>query len=231
MFLEALEISPEIPNTIAICGAGGKTTLMHTLAREAAARGISSAIYTTTHIMRPDAADIVCCSGIPGDTEASALERGMIIAPGELLEDGRWGQPHQECLDWLSEHCRFIAVEADGSKRLPLKYPAAWEPVIPETTGKTIVVCGLSCLDKPLSRICHRWELAKSQQGFNYDTASEEAVAHILAAGYGQYRPTILLNQADEPSVQNRACRIRDLLTAKGIKKTVIASLHKGLVL
>ncbi|MFQ9395895.1 MAG: hypothetical protein ACLR2E_20080 [Lachnospiraceae bacterium] len=37
-----------------------------------------------------------------------------------------------------------MLVEADGSRRLPLKYPNATEPVVPEDTDLILAVTGLS---------------------------------------------------------------------------------------
>lgn len=37
----------------------------------------------------------------------------------------------------------FILVEADGSRRLPLKVPAINEPVIPRDNKKTVLICGI----------------------------------------------------------------------------------------
>jgi len=42
-------------------------------------------------------------------------------------------------------------IEADGARHLPLKAPAAWEPVIPEQVDLVIVVVGMSAIGKPLT--------------------------------------------------------------------------------
>ena len=44
----------------------------------------------------------------------------------------------------------FILVEADGSRRLPLKVPATNEPVIPRGNKKTVLICGIDALNRYL---------------------------------------------------------------------------------
>jgi len=51
-------------------------------------------------------------------------------------------------------------VEADGSRRLPLKAPAAHEPPIPAWVNTVAVLVGLSGMDKPLAaETVHRPEI------------------------------------------------------------------------
>ena len=53
----------------------------------------------------------------------------------------------------------FILVEADGSKRLPVKAPESYEPVIPPGTDLVVGVVGLDCLGQPMDgRTVHRPE-------------------------------------------------------------------------
>jgi xanthine dehydrogenase accessory factor len=53
-----------------------------------------------------------------------------------------------------------VLVEADGSRRMPLKYPAAHEPVIPANADEIVLCVGLSALGRPAREVCHRLELA-----------------------------------------------------------------------
>ncbi len=50
----------------------------------------------------------------------------------------------------------YILVEADGSRRLPLKAHAAHEPVIPLGSQKSILMVGASGIGRPLDEVCHR---------------------------------------------------------------------------
>lgn len=52
----------------------------------------------------------------------------------------------------------YILVEADGSRRLPLKAHAGHEPVIPLGSQKSILLVGASGIGQPLDTVCHRPE-------------------------------------------------------------------------
>lgn len=52
----------------------------------------------------------------------------------------------------------YILVEADGSRRLPLKAHAAHEPVIPIGSQRSILLVGASGIGQPLDAVCHRPE-------------------------------------------------------------------------
>ena len=84
--------------------------------------------------------------------------------------------------------CSFadvVLVEADGSKRLPLKYPNASEPVIPDNTDEIIVVCGLNAIGQKAKDVCHRLELVKNCLGIKDDTVITPAyVQRLVTEGY-----------------------------------------------
>ena len=51
-----------------------------------------------------------------------------------------------------------MLVEADGSRRLPLKVPRAGEPVIPDNTDMILCLNGLTSLGKWAEDCCLRLE-------------------------------------------------------------------------
>ena len=52
--------------------------------------------------------------------------------------------------DGFGGGCDVVLVEADGSRRLPLKCPAAHEPVLPRGMSHCVAVAGLDALGAPL---------------------------------------------------------------------------------
>ena len=79
----------------------------------------------------------------------------------------------------------MVLVEADGSKQLPLKYPNASEPVIPEHTDEIIVVCGLNAIGQRAEAVCHRLELVKACLGIENDTIiTPEHIRTLVTEGY-----------------------------------------------
>lgn len=209
----ALGIAPGIT---AIIGSGGKSTLLRTLGLELMRAGGRVLLCTTTHMFpvagvpwdgssrRLDAAPWrPGALHAPGCTcEACAgLARGSICQAGVLdPETGKLSSP-AEPLDELAQRFDYVLAEADGSKRLPLKAHAAWEPVIPTGTANVIWVVGASGFGKPVDEIVHRPELFCERCGCKpTDIATPERVAQVLNAELHTLNLStarIMLNQVD----------------------------------
>lgn len=214
------------PGITAIIGSGGKSTLLRTLGLELMRAGGCMLLCTTTHMFpvagvpwdgssrrlnaapwRPGA------SHVPGCTcEACAgLNRGSICQAGVLdPETGKLSSP-AEPLDQLAQHFDYVLAEADGSKRLPLKAHAAWEPVIPAGTANVVWIVGASGFGKPINEVVHRPELFCERCGCQpTDTATPERVAQVLNAELytlNLSNARIMLNQVDtlaDPTMADR---------------------------
>lgn len=147
---------------ISICGSGGKTTMMFTLAQEFADAGERVLITTTTKIAKEEAEN--SWPSIHASDANTIIEQsrphfsdhggGAVIATSGQAQDPikLEGFPSEE-IDRLKEDGFFdrILVEADGSRRLPLKAPAPYEPAVPNQTDAHIVVAGLNGLGESLS--------------------------------------------------------------------------------
>ena len=83
----------------------------------------------------------------------------------------------------LTRLADYVLVEADGSRRLPLKAHAPHEPVIPPEAKRVLCVVGARGFGRPIQEAVHRPEvfcaLTGTQPG---DTASPENVMQALAA-------------------------------------------------
>ena len=221
---------------ISLCGAGGKTTLMFSLAREFIAAGERVLITTTTKIAR-DEADGWCSLAAASAKQviegARALlpetgrERsGALIAYSQLGGDGyRLVGLAPEIIDEVAHTGRFdrILVEADGSARKPLKAPAAHEPVIPAATGALIIVAGINGLGLPLSEEnLFRAEIWSRLSGLALGSPiSAESLARCVAHPDGlargcpaEARRVLFLNQANTPQRRSTAKRVAEHLTA-----------------
>lgn len=219
----ALKIEPGIT---AIIGSGGKSTLLKTLGLELMRAGDRVLLCTTTHMFpvagvpwdgssrRLDAA--LWKPGtlhVPGCTcEACAgMNRGSICQAGVLdPETGKLSAP-AEPLNELAQRYDYVLAEADGSKRLPLKAHAAWEPVIPSGTANIVWIVGASGLGKPINEAVHRPELFCERCGCELtDIATPERVAQVLNAELQMLNlnnARIMLNQVDtlaDPTMADR---------------------------
>ncbi len=188
---------------VAFTGGGGKTSLIYYLAEKFAGEGKKVIVTTTTHMAweseRPFA-DAEDAAGI-----RSFLDQyGYVTAAYHKAGQPKISGPDREILEKLSGFCDVLLVEADGSKRLPLKVPTQWEPVIPETADIVVGVIGLDCLGKKISDTAHRpADVARFLGKSVEDIVVWEDVAKIavsengLQKDVGKRRFLVYLNKAD----------------------------------
>lgn len=160
---EALGLGEKVlkkPFHIAAVGSGGKTTLLYTLAREARERGLSVLLLPTTHMQLLERDGVL--TGRAEDVIEKLKKDGFAVAgvPVGSSEIKKIGFPGWETYEKAGAFADLVLVEADGSRRLPLKYPNATEPIVPEDTDLILAVTGLSALGKDPAKFCHRKELA-----------------------------------------------------------------------
>ena len=116
---------------ISIVGAGGKTTLVHKLAREYHRSGKGVLVTTTTHMYVEADTDLSCDFFALRD---KIIKDGYCMAGQKISEQSKpkmCGLPY-DLLDRLikdmPQALDYVIIEADGAKHHSLKYPAADEP-------------------------------------------------------------------------------------------------------
>ena len=181
-----MEIAPLLHVTrgvTALIGGGGKTTLLYTLAEELRRCG-TVIVTTSTHIQRPEQYPVLL-EGDEKDVAAALSENGVVCVAGRSPE-GKLSAPALS-FGALSELADFVLVEADGSKRLPLKAHAPHEPVIPACAGQTVCVVGADGFGRPIAEVCHRPERYAAICGAALGGMVTPALAArvLLAEGYG----------------------------------------------
>ena len=138
----------------ALIGGGGKTTLLYTLTEELRKKG-TVLLCTSTHIMRPTQYEVLERAS---EAEVSAaLSAHGAVCVGEPSAEGKLGPPSLP-FDALARLADYVLVEADGSRRLPLKAHAPHEPVIPANAQRVVLVVGADGFGKPIRDVCHRSE-------------------------------------------------------------------------
>ncbi len=203
----------------AFVGAGGKTTAMFQLARQFEPPVLVAA---STHLAKEQLslADRHVTVRLHEDiwNALADLPAQVVAFTGPVDEDGRTTGLDEGELRILHEFARDrqipLLIEADGSRRLPLKAPAAHEPAIPPWSNLVVVVAGLSALGHPLDqRIVHRSErFAHIASLALNDPITPQAVARALSSSEGGLkniphaaRKVALLNQTDTAKLQSTA--------------------------
>lgn len=165
---------------IAVVGSGGKTTLIKKLAARYRSEGKTVFVTATTHMFIEE--DTLLTDDV--DTIIGVLrETGYAMAG--VPEGQKIKALSKETFDEVCLRADVVLVEADGSKCLPLKYPNATEPVIPENTDEIIVVCGLNAIGQKAKDVCHRPELVKKCLGIDDNTVITPAhIQKLVTEGY-----------------------------------------------
>jgi len=129
-----------------------------------------------------------------------------------------------------------LLIEADGSRRKPLKAPAAHEPVIPSWVGEVVVVAGMQGLEMPLlHETVHRPERFAELSGLQAgNPVTVEALAKVLLDVEGgrkgipaEASRTILLNQCDEDARLGQANQLAGILIPQ-YGQVILAQLEKA---
>ena len=141
------------PAVYTFVGAGGKSTAMKRTARLLAQTGARVWLTTTTRV---------------GIEEFSAFPLTILREAGDLPEppepgriamlvgdaDERAGKllgVEPDVVGRLRAGGEaFVLVEGDGSRRLPIKAPKAWEPVVPTSSRAVFCLMGASAFDEPV---------------------------------------------------------------------------------
>ena len=164
----------------AVFGSGVNTTLIKKYARYYAQKGLKVLVTTSTHmaveedtLLTDDAEEII-----------AALEKRGCVMAGRR-ENGKFSALSMETFRRVCPHADLVLMEADGSNRRPVKFPAHYEPVIYDGTERITVVCGLHGLGMRLADAAHRPELVKDILGADDDTViTASHIQTLVRKGY-----------------------------------------------
>jgi probable selenium-dependent hydroxylase accessory protein YqeC len=213
MLVQALNLADN--RMICVCGAGGKTSLILALAGEFAAAGERVLITTTTKLARDEGRGRYRVAKANSVDEILALAPavtaggGVVIAHSGLDETGeKLIGFSPDVLDAVFQAGVFdrILVEADGSRRKPLKAPDSYEPVFCDTCDGVVIVAGMTGVGRDLSdETLFRADIWARLTGLKSgDSISPESVATVIAHSNGSARGcsddvpiAVFLNQAD----------------------------------
>lgn len=82
----------------------------------------------------------------------------------------------------LRKNFGVILVEADGSRHMPVKIPAPYEPVIPACSDEIAVIMGHHAIGRSVGEVCQRFDSAEFPSVYGLDNLID---AQRLLADFG----------------------------------------------
>ncbi len=236
---EAFALSPG--TIVAVVGGGGKTSLVHALAAEAASRGLSAVVASTTKFTRPPGRDMPPLL-VTTDEQAEAAVR-FALEPSCVLALSSGDGTHSRLSGFAPTTIDALAVlgaglltiEADGAAHRPFKAPANHEPVIPASSTHVIVCVGLQVLGRPLdSDWVHRPELVAGLANVSLgDPVTADTILAVLLHELGGRkgvpagaRLSALLNGPSTAEHEDLGAHIAQRLVYGGYHRGVVATAH-----
>ena len=227
---DALQMDKSRQEVVSVTGGGGKTTLIRRLQQECMGLQISHAVSTTTHMQYERNAAFL---------EEESLERLLAV---ENKERTVWmGRPVSEekmqgfsavFLEKVYKQGLWLLLEADGAKYLPVKAPAAHEPVIVPFTTRVVQVYGLDGIGYPIKDVCFRPDCVSAVLGKSpAEILTSADIVRLAASTQGGrkqvaegMRYQVVLNKADDRKRQKLAEEIVNALKESGIEDIVITA-------
>ena len=214
---------------LALVGAGGKTSVLFSLARAYTRAGVSPILTATTHLATSQLGLADRHFVVTDRAEVAAIAKdlasGVTLITGPDAGAGRVSGLDAGTLAGvlaLADQRRVpLLVEADGSRRRPLKAPADHEPAIPAFADQVLVVAGLSGLGKPLDRAhVHRPERFSALSGIGIGAVvTPQALVRVVAHPHGGLknippgaRRVVLLAQATTADCRAQAKELAEAL-------------------
>jgi molybdenum cofactor cytidylyltransferase len=226
------------PELVAIVGGGGKSSLLFALARSLPGRVVMT---TTTRIFAAQmsrAAEFCTLADENWGERLEAFDSNLLVVGG-VEGERAVGVPPELPAEMLARPgVDWVVVEADGSRMLPVKAPAAHEPVIPDQTSLLVPVVGIDALSGPICEVAHRPERVSTITGLApEETLTPEALAALLTSSQGGLkdapqaaRVAVLINKVESPSQLEAARRVaRCILREPCVERVAIGALQRQL--
>ena len=186
---EALGITPG--DVVAFVGAGGKSGAILAASNGLSQGGMKVLVAPTTKMLLGEADKIgplvtsEDAGELRGKAERALSESPTVVAGSGMLSKNRVGGVDPEWIGDLAPLVDVVLVEADGSRRRPIKGTADHEPVLPEATTLVVAVGNVSALGTPVDEEhVHRPEVFSELTGVGPgQSITPGAFATALARG------------------------------------------------
>ncbi len=222
---------------VAFVGAGGKSGAILQTAGELGEAGMPVLVAPTTKMLVSEADRVgpVLTSededGLRSKVTEALAGQGAVVAGSGILSKKRVNGVDPAWIPQLAPDNGVTLVEADGSRRRPLKGTAAHEPLLPQGATLVVVVGGIRALGEPVSEEqVHRPEVFSELTGIGPGhTIDAGAFARSLLAGLRNTpenaRLAALLTDVEPGRSMSDASVVAHGLWRRGVNKVVLSSL------
>ena len=225
-------------DVVAFVGAGGKSSAILAVSEELTREGMGVLIAPTTKMFLDEAHKVGPLVTSTGQTrltekiEAALADSRAVVAGSELLSKERIGGVDPAWIPTFQKLADVTLVEADGSRRRPLKGTADHEPLVPDSATLVIAVGNITALGKPLNdEYVHRPEVFSELTGVGLDqSVTPRAFATAIAKGSlgkvpDNIRKAALITGVQPGPLMSQAAVITRELWRLGVKNVVLSSL------
>jgi probable selenium-dependent hydroxylase accessory protein YqeC len=225
-------------DVIAFAGAGGKSSALLEMAGELAADGTKVLVVPTTKMFVSEAekaGPLVIADGLrelTAKVKGAFADSDVVVAGSGLLSKKRVGGVEPEWVGELAKLADVALVEADGSRRRPIKGTEEHEPLLPDSATVVVAVGNVRALGTPVDEEhVHRPQVFSKLTGIAPgQSITPRAFARALAEGsLGKLpkgaRPVALITGVEPGRSMADAAIVTRELWRMGVKKVVLASL------
>ena len=222
----------------AFVGAGGKSGAIIAISDELTQTGMKVVVAPTTKMLLSEADRIgpLVTSEDAGElrskTEKALSEAPGVVAGSSMLSKNRVGGVDPDWVDDLAPLADVVLVEADGSRRRPIKGTADHEPAIPDAATLVVAVANVQALGTPVDEEhVHRPDVFSKLTGVEPgQSITPRAFALALAQGSLARAPqgtriAVLITGVQPGRTMSNAAVITRELWRLGAKNVVLTSL------
>ena len=236
---EALGISSG--DVVAFVGAGGKSGAILTVCEGLLQAGMKVLVAPTTKMLLGEADRIgplvasEDADGLQKKAENALSEAPAVVAGSGMISKNRVGGVDPAWIGGLASLADVVLVEADGSRRRPIKGTADHEPALPTAATLVVALANVQALGKPVDdEHVHRPEVFSELTGIGQgQSITPGAFATAIARGSlakvpQETRKVALITGVDPGRTMSKASVITRELWHLGLKNVVLTSLPTG---
>lgn len=226
---------------VAFAGAGGKSGAILTLAAELEKEGLAVLVAPTTKMFLREVEQVgpLVTSDNVDDLRIGVKDAiygsKAVVAGSGLLSKKRVDGVEPGWISSLAPLADVTLVEADGSRRRPLKGTANHEPVLPDAATLVVAVGNVEAFGKPVDEEhVHRPEVFSELTGIGAgQSITARAFARALGQGslgkipFGTRKAALITGVSPGRSMADAAVITRELWKL-GVEKVVLTSLPGG---